>query len=372
MITLKNAWENRGEIIARLRNTNLSDKAFGMMIVAETEEDFKDILCNNYSFINRMHVLDSHYLKAWDFSNGIAMVRANRGVGLYGFIDRNNEFVVECAYRFIGRIEWGFYRCIDEKSRLYGFLNENGEEVIPCQYLSATSMDETAKVQKQNGEYVWIDQEGNETNYRRIFKYKDGIAKVLGINGLYGFINLLKDEIVPCKYSRAYGFREGRASVVNEDGLYGCINLQGKEDIPCEYYDAGQYNEGMAYVCNYGELYGFIDIEGKVKVPLKYKSVDVFNNGRCMVMNSESLWGIINKDGEEIAPHKYRSNKDSSGGIYPVQTTNFLWGFLNSDGDEIISCQYISTGDIEDGFVEVEDIKGDCYCLEIATGKLTQ
>ncbi|MBR5687560.1 MAG: WG repeat-containing protein [Prevotella sp.] len=90
-----------------------------------------------------------------------------------------------------------------------------------------------------------------------IAKYQEGLARVKGPDGLYGFADKAGKVIIPCQWADAHPFHQGLAVVKDESGLWGYIDPKGKLVIPCKWKEASDFDaSGTASVINkYNEKY---------------------------------------------------------------------------------------------------------------------
>ena len=77
-----------------------------------------------------------------------------------------------------------------------------------------------------------------ESKYKITGQFKNGLAKVMNYNNLWGYIDTKGKEVIPCQFSKAYDFSEGMAAVSNEENLFGYIDINGELKIPYQYKNA--------------------------------------------------------------------------------------------------------------------------------------
>lgn len=92
------------------------------------------------------------------------------------------------------------------------------------------------------------------------------------------------------QYLEINNFHDGLGAVKNPEGLWGYIDLDGNEVIPCKYEDAFDFSEGLALVVENGIEY-FIDKKGikKFQLPMIYKSTFKVDDNveHCIMAESE-------------------------------------------------------------------------------------
>lgn len=286
-------------------------------------------------------VISYQYENARDFSEGLAPVDTDKGIG---FIDHAGKLVIKPNPDFAGltheinRI--GFFQGLsvmgkilppknkDEDSRLvFGYINKKGAWVIKPQFESA--WDFTAKgvaTVKADGVEYEIDTSG----------------KIAG-NPVVAF----QDE----KTEKS-----------------GCRNLRsGKVVVKAIYDEVTPFSEGLAAVKS-GEKWGYIDSVGKVIIKPSYEEVNWFSEGRAAVRAGEK-WGYVDATGKMVVNTIYEQAKGFSEGLAAVKVED-KWGFIDKNGAMVIQPQFISEYGPEsfsEGTVRVE-VNGKTIYID-KTGK---
>ena len=86
---------------------------------------------------------------------------------------------------------------------------------------------------------------------QELAKYKEGLARVRGADGLYGFADKAGKIVIPCQWVDAHSFHQGLAVVKDRSGLWGYIDKKGKLAIPCKWKEASDFDaSGTASVVN--------------------------------------------------------------------------------------------------------------------------
>lgn len=125
--------------------------------------------------------------------------------------------------------------------------------------------------------------------------YYEGLAAVKQ-NGAWGYVDTLKNVVIPYQYDSAGHFSDGVA-IVRIDRKIGAIDKTGASIIPCKYDSIGCFIDSMAIVGESGK-YGFVDITGKEVIPLIYDTVENFMDGWTTVrQNGETF--RIDRNGEK-------------------------------------------------------------------------
>ena len=113
----------------------------------------------------------------------------------------------------------------------------------------------------------------------------NGLAKVqLTVSKVarFGFINQSTTVIVPIIYESVCLHDSNGFAKVKRNNLWGFVNLMGEEIIP-PIYDATEFfREDLVKVCLHSK-WGFVDSNGKVIIPLQYDWVWQFSEGLAIV-----------------------------------------------------------------------------------------
>lgn len=199
---------------------------------------------------------------------------------------------------------------------------------------------------------------------------------------LWGYIDALGKEVIPCKFDYVYPFYKGMAKFAerNDDytSKYGLIDKTGKIVVPAK-YDAIEeinnmdingltfgefFSEGFATV-RIGDKYGYVDKSGKEVTSCKYDVALHFSDGRARVIQN-GRYGYIDTAGNEVVPLIYGNAQDFSEGyawVNPdysetkIGDTIYLkpgkWGTIDKDGNEVIPPKYDEAGGFSDGLAPV-------------------
>ena len=137
--------------------------------------------------------------------------------------------------------------------------------------------------------------------------------------GLYGFVNLQKDIVIPPIYTEVRSFSEGYCPV-SLDELWGYIDKEGNKVCEFIYENAYEVVNGLAPVCHGGK-WGFgkigesdrgwhsdlVDNLGfRLVVACKYDNLSPsFSPEGLLFCMRGTRWGAINKDNEIVIPFIY-------------------------------------------------------------------
>ena len=293
------------------------------------------------------------YTKAFDFTDGVAVVATNTQKGASGTVYTVDYEMIDVTGKTIAKyflmynFKEGLARArLDDKDKWgiihkrWGFIDKNGKIAIPFNFDGADDFNEgLAKVEIYNGKnfkHGFIDKTGTliiPALYDFMtLDFSDGMAKV-EINDKYGFIDKTGKLVVPIKYTNKYpeGFTEGLAAV-EKGKKYGFIDKNGLEVIPLKYQDAGEFSEGLAVV-KLKDKFGFIDKNGTEAIPLIYDGCrSSFKDGLAIV-KLNGKWGCIDKTGKVVISIQYESLTKFQNGFATIELNGKI-GRIDREGNE--------------------------------------
>ena len=186
--------------------------------------------------------------------------------------------------------------------------------------------------------------------------------------GKYGFIDELKNIVVPIKYDAVGcgydwirhkdgndGMQWGYAACMSvcQDGKWGFVNKEGKEVVPLVYDEVAAYGDGPIWVKKEG-MYGCVDTLGRVMIPLEYQSEIKFYNGQPTEVKKNGKWGFINEQNDVLIPFIYESTRGFGWDEELASVSmNGKYGFIDKAGEVRIPLQYDFADDFERGLAGV-------------------
>ena len=245
-----------------------------------------------------------------------------------------------------------------------------------------------------------------KSKYKTVNRLSEGLAAVQhSRTGLWGFIDIEGNEIIPCQYSYANAFHEGRSLVKSiKADLCGYIDKTGNLVIPCRYKNAKSFYNGVAAV--YTDCgWGYIDKNGNIEISCKYEFASDFSEGLAIVKPSFSYYGAVDKKGNKILPYAFTELGNFSEGsafasfpdgyVYIDREANIglphikyqkcsafreemasvkdetgKWGFIDRKGNQVIPCQYEYASDFSEGLAAVQDPVTGLWGFVDKTGNL--
>lgn len=218
--------------------------------------------------------------------------------GLWGFIDKNGNFIVPPNYYSVWWDEDSRlgYAYLDDDN-LNGFIyNSKGTLLYPTRYSSAGLNENTGLIILREARYETIDdnllrqhaniplKEGQSTWY----KDKSGIPYF--VSYYYGIGDISGNILVPCIYSGIYfddlNYNAFVVSNRTESGLLkGLIDRNGNTLVPCEYKIIIAAADNIYLVMDGNDKYGYYSNNTEI-IPCIYDKASCFDNDIARVSNN--------------------------------------------------------------------------------------
>ena len=212
--------------------------------------------------------------------------------------------------------------------------------------------------------------------YNEVYSFSDGLAAVSDSEThLYGFIDKMGNEVIPCQYYDVLAFFSEGIAVVSKDGDgWSLIDKKGQEIISFDnQFRPGfqvRFQDGMMAIFNYeDEKEGYIDKAGKVVIPAELDmrmcngpiSVS-FNDGLCRRHDYDSQKSsFIDKTGKTVFECEGDAEDFSEGlaavsKCFSLDNDDFVcrFGFVDKTGFEAIPFIFNHAGRFVDGLCWAE------------------
>ncbi len=338
-------------------------------------------------------VTDTEFEYIDTFSDRLAYVRDKRYK--FGFINQDGELIVPLIYDNVNSFSEGL--AMVELSGKRGFIDTEGNVVIgiDIKYARTSYNRNWHKNSYYFREGLCLVETGQ---WKEMELLIDGKSKESGyhLNCSIGFINKSEEIIIPFSpfpgdYLHSFtSFSEGLHGIGRKTGkkvkckiydeetdeyLWGFIDKMGNEVIPCEFESVGSFIEGLAVVQK-NEKFGFINRRGVLVIPCIYENAMPFSEGHAAVQKKVSdrtaMWGYIDKKGKTIIPFinsGYLLESDDERipycppmkeGLIQIQK-NELKGFISKNNETIIKPKYYNASfEFENGLAYV-NLNQDWY-----------
>lgn len=181
--------------------------------------------------------------------------KSENEIGCCGVNGSHGETILSCKYISINPVDIENQVFIVQDDNKY-YLTTTGDKIISKKYDKIFSISTKPLT-------VWNGVLQPSRNFPRVKMPKIG-------DGLYGFINTIGEEIIPCIYHNTRHFRSGLAAVQNcETMKWGFISEIGDVVIPFEFDNAKSFSFSLAPVKR-GDLWGYINVNNETMIPFCY------------------------------------------------------------------------------------------------------
>lgn len=273
------------------------------------------------------------FSRAREFSEGLAAAR--QGIGSWGFIDRNCQWVIKPSWRRVSDFRRGFAVVSNPsltswKNTPTGIIDKQGNYLVqPCRCKVDDHESGGATRICVEDLYGFLDTRGQisiKPQYKNALPFSESLAAVLSENGKWGFVDPSGLLVIPATFDECGSFREGFACA-SQGGVFGLIEHGGKFIIKPQFeFLSAIYiqkppkalfsSEGLTPVAFDGR-WGFAGRNGKIAIAPKYVDEDTFSEGLAVV----GFMQPFQKGEKDAAPNPLIVKKDSEPSVEPEQTT---------------------------------------------------
>ncbi|NDP22267.1 MAG: WG repeat-containing protein [Paludibacter sp.] len=182
--------------------------------------------------------------------------------------------------------------------------------------------------------------------------FRDGIARVLSVDGKVGYISEDGKYIIPVKYKDGTPFQDGLAFVVSDGGYPTCIDKSGETIFQLKQAKlAFWFSEGLAMFQTSDDKFGFVDESGKVVVNPQFEYARPFNEGYAAVCQNKK-WGFIDMLGKIVINSQFDGVMDFHSGKAAFHNGKQC-GFIDTKGSFVINPQFDYTMSFSEGMASV-------------------
>lgn len=202
-----------------------------------------------WGYIDRMGgiAIAPRFHGAWDFHEGLAMVRIDYA---RGYIDSAGSFVVEPTFQGGGNFNEGL-ACVmlDDK---WGYIDQTGNTVIPLKYNKAEDFKDGKALVCIGRDWFFIDKDGNRTEEPGMNGQPEEIEDfpiVRQSGDKLGYTDKEGNFMIEPQYCDAEPFVNGVARVrKTRTGKWSFIDVNGKSLFKEKFIQAHDFHEGLAAV----------------------------------------------------------------------------------------------------------------------------
>ncbi|MDO6759357.1 WG repeat-containing protein [Tamlana sp. 2_MG-2023] len=308
--------------------------------------------------------------------------------GKHGFINQEGQEVIKPIFEMVSEFNEGLAWAVIEKNGKWfsGFINEIGDWVIEPTFSGyGWSMNETslfseglAPIQADNKKMMFINKLGDQVTdpiFDNAYHFSENRALV-SINGLFGYIDALGNQVINCKYgvnsvfAQNSRFSQGLAAVrfsrdkngKRSEHTFGYINKNGDVVFEPENYKANAFSEGFAMVHD-GYDYYFINLDGEVPFERTSQTETSFSENLANIYDNETeCFGYINTKGAWVIEPKFVSCFRFTEGLAVAKRPGMkTTGYINKTGEMVISEKFKIALPFKNGLAYVKDKKREGY-----------
>lgn len=336
--------------------------------------------------------------------------------GLWGFVNRNGETVIEPEYRKVSPFVDGISAVFldgDGVETGWGLIDTEGDYVIRPSYNGLTIPSEGVVWAMDGDVPVALDAKGEMLfelpQADAVWAYSDGMARFtcpdnVG-NRVYGFVDRNGKVVVEPVFESAEDFSEGFAEV-RKNGKEYYINKKGENAFGSQTFAGTRRfvggraavlldeKEGISGVIDSkGELqftkrggvllygsdsyvfytrdgFGLVDAKGEVVVSSLYEDIEPFYDNDLAPIRLGNRYGYVNRTGKIQIDPQWRLAKSFVNNEFAFAATDDMWGMINRDGKYIVEPQW---DDVSDEYVNacngapfVSNVVSDYYFVNCA------
>ena len=286
-------------------------------------ELFPVLLNGEWGYINKKGalVIEPRYQQAFDFSEGLAVVREN---WRWKYIDESGEEAFEGSFEDLQAFNEG--KAAVRVDGRWGYINLEGDFIINPRFRGAAPFSNNRAFVRSLDyrDYYYIDETGNALD-------------ALSMPGDMDFIE-------------SGSFTEERALVL-EDGLYGYIDPTGNTVIDLQYVEALPFSDQLAAVL-ISDRWGFIDPMGTITISPQFVSAGIFNNGLAPARKNSNQFGYIDKTGTFLIAEQFDEVRAFNEELAPVRMGE-KWTFITIDGTPITEAKFDEVEGFNKGLARV-------------------
>lgn len=291
---------------------------------------------DKWGYVNKSgkYIINPQFAEASTIKNGLALVQTMDGE--YGFINEKGKFVINPQFDDAEQFHDGL--ALVETDGNSGFINKKGKYVIgPLECEDALSFSEGLTfVSPYDSGPVCYDTKGNVkfelSEVAKVYSFNEGMARIVDVEGNYGFIDKNGTVIVNPQFKDAEDFSEGLAAV-EDNGNWGYIDKKGNYVINPQFDNAVVFSEGLAAFKS-GKTYGFVNKKGEIVINPQFMMAGDFKNGLAVVVSKNEKCGFINKKGKYVITPQFNLSTDFIDDIAIVELNEKI-GIIDKQGKYI-------------------------------------
>ncbi|MBR6749148.1 MAG: WG repeat-containing protein [Bacteroidaceae bacterium] len=265
--------------------------------------------------------------------------------GLWGFVNRKGEVCLPAVYDkttvFSEGLAW-----VMKRGNMPSAINDRGDVKISLRDICNVRVyheGHAAYCMTKKGVHLWgfLDKNGNEkikAQYRDVRDFRLGLSAVQdNATGLWGYINLKGEVVIPYRYQEAYPFHDNGMALVKDEKQYRLINRKGDEMQQLAFDKAMPDNEWIMVRSEQG--WGWCNEKGTIAIATQFEEVRPFGNADLAPVKIRGKWGYVNRSGKVVIKRQFTEAYPFVDGCAAVKTGT-VWGFINDKGTFVVNPQY--------------------------------
>ncbi len=228
--------------------------------------------------------------------NMVVVAKIAGDIRLYGVVSIYGTPLVPIVYSEIVHIYGNYFVLKSENAEKFVEISNIGEANYSgtYDYIDTTIENDRILVMK-NGFYGYIDTTGDrvvDCVYEEAFAFSGGLALVK-LEGRFGYINCDGEIVVDTVYDNASSdfFRCGYAVVIR-DGLYGIIDRLNTEIVPCEYTSVDVISKDMVLLMDRAGVWHKVNFTQKSGVDFIDRRLGIYSDGDSVYIHDDEIFSL--------------------------------------------------------------------------------
>ncbi|GFI49146.1 beta-barrel assembly-enhancing protease [Lachnospiraceae bacterium] len=271
-----------------------------------------------------------------------------------------------CSYEEMSGIENNSMAV--KRDELYGIADARGQQVIENEYkeIHPFSEDGFALAQKEDGTYIYIDEDGQTRKVPDPDYTKLGMISSKRVaackNGKYGYLDENMEPVGKFNWDALTGLK-GTTGAGKKDKKWVLVNKKGEPKGEQKYEDVVVDENG--FCANQKRIFvkgekGYYLINSKEKRigRLTFDDAKAFTEEGYAAVCRDGKWGFVDKEGELAIDYTYEDARSFRNGLAAVYVDG-RWGYIDTDGKLIIKPRFIEATHVSESGTAAVKIEED-------------
>ena len=260
--------------------------------------------------------------------------------------DIRYAYYLDDDFEDVGTFSYGY--CPAMRNGKWGMVSETGSRAFGYDFAYVGEfMSDIVPVQSLEGEYFFVDAEGNKKIVLQ------DMGKVVEVTPMLNDIFAIYDGLKWTYYtSNKEKLSEGYDSVsvpgnmvaaVEDNGKYYLIDTENNRINDKDFQNVMKDDRGIVYrnevlFAMTDNYYYMINKEGEPITETKYINAKVFNDTTYAAVETGKGWVFIDNQGNEVFENKVFQDAHSFLNGFAAVKMNGKWGFIDQNGEIAIDC----------------------------------